>query len=76
MNSIYQVRLDVETWLASNNIENPHEDHSLMIVPRGCVLQFVIDAGSPLLKRNAVLYCNFPELNVKFDRNFFNSYVE
>lgn len=76
MKSIYEVRLDVDTWLASNNVENPHEDHSLMIVPRGSVLMFVIDAGSLILNGNAILYCNYPEFNDSFDRNFFKSYAE
>ena len=70
----YQVKLPADEWITRNAHEDVFSKHTLLIVPRGSILQFIIDAGSNILGLNPVFYCNYPTEKHLFDRNTFYQY--
>jgi hypothetical protein len=74
--TLYRVPLDADSLLLRSSEEpiDIYADHSLLIVPRGSILRFIVPAGSTTLMHGITFFTNYPPRGTTFERNTYYSY--
>ncbi len=69
----YRVPIDADFLLLRASDVNIYAENSLLNIPRGTILRFVVKAGSSVLAHDPVVFTNYPAAT-HFDRNIFFSH--